>query len=231
MNKILFAVMILAMACGIARAQDCAPRFIEVSGTATLNIVPDRITVEIGMEEYFTPTASGDSTLVRIAQIENDVRRALANAEVPDTCITVSDIDNYRDYHRSQRFTMARILTAVFSDFDRLNAVCGALDSEGITGFRLAGMDNADMEQYNRQGLKAALDAARLKAQFIAQNEGLSLTAPLEIIETTQERYGAQMFSNVAFDSGTGMENMRRITRKYSVKVKYAFTHTPKSEK
>ena len=219
--------MAVVLACGIARAQNCAPRFIEVSGTATLNIVPDRITVEIGMEEYFKPTASGDSTLVRIAQIESDVRRTLADVEVPDSCITVAEIGNYRDYHRSQRFTMSRTLTAVFSDFDRLNAVCGALDSEGITGFRLAGMDNADMEQYNRQGLKAALDAARFKAEFIAQNEGLSLTAPLEIIETTQERYGAQMFSNVAFDSGTGMENMRRITRKYSVKVKYAFT--PKS--
>lgn len=229
MKKIVFIIMAVVLACGIARAQDCAPRFIEVSGTATLNIVPDRITVEIGMEEYFTPTESGDSTLVRIAQIESDVRRALADVEVPDSCITVADIGNYRDYHRSQRFTMAKTLTAVFSDFDRLNAVCAALDSKGITGFRLAGMDNADMEQYNRQGLKAALDAARFKAQFIAQHEGLSLTAPLEIIETTQERYGAQMFSNVAFDSGTGMENMRRITRKYSVKVKYAFT--PKSGK
>lgn len=229
MKKIVFITMAVVLACGIARAQDCAPRFIEVSGTASLNIIPDRITVEIGMEEYFKPTASGDSTLVRIAQIESDVRRTLADVEVPDSCITVAEIGNYRDYHRSQRFTMAKTLTAVFSDFDRLNAVCAALDSKGITGFRLAGMDNADMEQYNRQGLKAALDAARLKAEFIAQNEGLNLTAPLEIIETTQERYGAQMFSNVAFDSGTGMENMRRITRKYSVKVKYAFT--PKSEK
>ncbi len=229
MKKIVFITMAVVLACGIARAQNCAPRFIEVSGTATLNIVPDRITVEIGMEEYFTPTASGDSTLVRIAQIESDVRRTLADAEVPDTCITVSDIGNYRDYHRSQRFTMAKTLTAVFSDFDRLNAISAALDDEGICSFRITGMDNADMERYNSRGLKAALDAARLKAEFIAQNEGLTLTAPLEIIETTQERYGAQMFSNVAFDSGTGMENMRRITRKYSVKVKYAFN--PKSGK
>ncbi len=231
MKKIVFAVIALAVYCGIARAQDCAPRFIEVSGTATLNIVPDRITVEIGMEEYFTPTASGDSTLVRIAQIESGVRRTLADAEVPDSCITVADIGNYRDYNRDERFTMAKSITAVVSDFAQLNAISAALDSEGITGFRLAGMDNADMERYNREGLKSALDAARFKAEFIAQNEGLTLTAPLEIIETTQERYGAQMFSNVAIDSGTGMENMRRITRKYSVKVKYAFTHTPKSEK
>lgn len=229
MKKIVFAVIAVVLACGIVHAQDCAPRFIEVSGTATLNIVPDRITVEIGMEEYFTPTATGDSTLVRIAQIESGIRRALADAEVPDSCITVADIGNYRDYNRSQRFTIAKALTAVLSDFGQLDAISAALDSEGITGFRLAGMDNADMGQYNRQGLKSALDAARQKAEFIAQNEGLSLSAPLEIIETTQERYGAQMFSNVAFDSGTGMENMRRITRKYSVKVKYAFT--PKSGK
>lgn len=30
-------------------------------------------------------------------------------------------------------------------------------------------------------------------------------------------------FSNVAFDGGSGMENMRRIVRRYGVKVKYMF--------
>lgn len=229
MKKIVFAVIALAVYCGIARAQDCAQRFIEVSGTATLNIVPDRITVEIGMAEYFRHTSSGDSALVRLAQIESDVRRTLANAKVPESSITVSDIGNYRDYNRNERFTMAKSITAVVSDFAQLNAISAALDGEGICSFRITGMDNADMERYNSRGLKAALDAARLKAEFIAQNEGLSLDAPLEIIETTQERYGAPMFSNVAFDSGDGMENMRRITRKYSVKVKYAFN--PKSGK
>lgn len=80
------------------------------------------------------------------------------------------------------------------------------------------------MSAYNRQGLKSALDAARAKAEFIAANENVTLVSPLEIIETGPNYYETPSFSNVAFDSGAGMDNMRRITRRYSVKVRYIFT-------
>lgn len=79
------------------------------------------------------------------------------------------------------------------------------------------------MERYNREGLRAALDAARQKAEFIADNEALELLVPYEIQETTNEasRYGS--ISNVTYDAGAGMENIRRISRRYSVKVRYLF--------
>ncbi|WP_302614330.1 SIMPL domain-containing protein [uncultured Duncaniella sp.] len=218
---ILMAMLLLSVIAGHAEGADTP--VIEVTGSATMNIIPDRITIEIGMEEYYKHKASGDSTIVKLSDIEKDVRKTLREAGVPDSMIVVSELGNYRNRDMSSTFLMAKRLSATVSDFNQIERISDRLDRKGIVCFNITKIDNSDMEQYNRQGLKAALDAARQKAEFIAENEGLKLLMPYEIVETTNEPSMYSAFSNVAYDGGSGMENMRRIARLYSVKVCYLF--------
>ncbi len=215
------AMLLLSVIAGHAEGADTP--VIEVTGSATMNIIPDRITIEIGMEEYYKHKASGDSTIVKLYDIEKDVRKTLREAGVPDSMIVVSELGNYRNRDMSSTFLMAKRLSATVSDFDHIERISDRLDRKGIVCFNITKIDNSDMGQYNRQGLKAALDAARQKAEFIAENEGLKLLMPYEIVETTNEPSMYSAFSNVAYDGGSGMENMRRIARLYSVKVCYLF--------
>lgn len=218
---ILMAMLLLSVIAGHAEGADTP--VIEVTGSATMNIIPDRITIEIGMEEYYKHKASGDSTIVKLYDIEKDVRKTLREAGVPDSMIVVSELGNYRNRDMSSTFLMAKRLSATVSDFDHIERISDRLDRKGIVCFNITKIDNSDMGQYNRQGLKAALVAARQKAEFIAENEGLKLLMPYEIVETTNEPSMYSAFSNVAYDGGSGMENMRRIVRRYSVKVCYLF--------
>jgi hypothetical protein len=218
---ILMAMLLLSVIAGHAEGADTP--VIEVTGSATMNIIPDRITIEIGMEEYYKHKASGDSTIVKLSDIEKDVRKTLREAGVPDSMIVVSELGNYRNRDMSSTFLMAKRLSATVSDFDQIERISDRLDRKGIVCFNITKIDNSDMGQYNRQGLKAALVAARQKAEFIAENEGLKLLMPYEIVETTNEPSMYSAFSNVAYDGGSGMENMRRIVRRYSVKVCYLF--------
>ena len=218
---ILMAMLLLSVIAGHAEGADTP--VIEVTGSATMNIIPDRITIEIGMEEYYRHKASGDSTLVRLSDTEKDIRKTLVEAGVPDSLIVVSDLGNYRNRDMSSTFLMAKRLSATVYDFNQIERISDRLDRKGIVCFNITKIDNSDMGQYNRQGLKAALDAARQKAEFIAENEGLKLLMPYEIVETTNEPSMYSAFSNVAYDGGSGMENMRRIVRRYSVKVRYLF--------
>ncbi len=218
---ILMAMLLLSVIAGHAEGADTP--VIEVTGSATMNIIPDRITIEIGMEEYYKHKASGDSTIVKLSDIEKDVRKTLREAGVPDSMIVVSELGNYRNRDMSSTFLMAKRLSATVSDFDHIERISDRLDRKGIVCFNITKIDNSDMGQYNRQGLKAALDAARQKAEFIAKNEGLKLLMPYEIVETANEPSMYSAFSNVAYDGGSGMENMRRIVRRYSVKVRYLF--------
>lgn len=217
----MLAMLLLSVIAGHAEGADTP--VIEVTGSATMNIIPDRITIEIGMEEYYKHKASGDSTIVKLSDIEKDVRKTLREARVPDSMIVVSELGNYRNRDMSSTFLMAKRLSSTVSDFDQIERISDRLDRKGIVCFNITKIDNSDMGQYNRQGLKAALDAARQKAEFIAENEGLKLLMPYEIVETTNEPSMYSAFSNVAYDGGSGMENMRRIVRRYSVKVRYLF--------
>lgn len=204
-------------------AQSQMTNFIEVTGSATVSIIPDRITIEIGIEEYYKSKVFGDSSIVKLSSIEKSVRSTLREAGVPEADIVVSDMGNYRNRDVSANFLMAKRLSATVSDFKSIERISDKLNRRGITSFNITKVDNTDMEQYNRQGLKAALDAARDKARFIAQNEGLSFLSPCEIVENGPNYFDTPTFSNVAFDGGSGMENMRRIVRRYSVKVRYLF--------
>lgn len=204
-------------------AQSQVTNIIEVTGTATVNIIPDRITIEIGMEEYYKSKVFGDSSIVKLSEIEKKVRHTLKEAGVPDSLIVVSDMGNYRNSDVSVNFLMAKRLSATVNDFSRIEYISDKLDRRGITSFNITKIDNTDMERYNREGLKAALDAAGAKAKFIAENEGLTIVTPCEIIENGPNYYETPAFSNVAFEGGKGMDNMRRIVRRYSLKVRYLF--------
>lgn len=224
MTNILKLVMMAVLLVPISLSSRAeSSNYIEVTGSATVNIVPDRITVEVGMEEYYEAGRNGDSLLVRLSQIEKDVRHVFHSAGVEDSQVIVADMDNYRNREVSSDFLMAKTLSATVSDWSQIEQVADKLSRKGITRFNIAKIDNSEIERYNRQGLKAALDAAREKAVFIAANEGLTIVSPCEIVENGPNYYGIPSFSNVAFDSGAGMENMRRIVRRYSVKVRYHY--------
>lgn len=193
-----------------------------MTGSARLNIVPDRITVEIGIEEYHKSLSGRDSIFVRLPEIEKEVRKTLTTAGIPDSSVIVADFGNFRNPATSRQFLMAKRLSVVVSSLQQLDEIADKLNGEGITSFQITRMDNSDMAEYNRKGLKAALDAARSKAEFIAENGQLSIIIPWEIIENQTNPYGGSPFSNIAFDNGDGMGRIRRIVRNYSVTVKYA---------
>lgn len=200
-------------------AQQTSP-MIEVNGSSTISIVPDRITIEIGMEEYFK-TSKSDSVKVNIREIENQVRTILNKAGVADSLISISGVGNYIDRNSSVKFQMAKRLSAVLTDFAQLDKISETLPELGVTSFSIAKLDNSDMARYNREGLKSALDAAKAKADFIASNENLSGLTVWKVEETSPSYSMANAFSNVAYAGGSGMDNMRKIERRYSVKVTY----------
>lgn len=211
---------------GINATAQANPLIIEVNGSASISIIPDRITIEISLEEYHERLGSRDSVIVKLSEIEKQVRRTLKGAGVPDSAIIISDIGNFRNRLETSEFLMAERLSATVTNFKQLDEISKQLDRKGINGFYITSIDNSDKDAYNRQGLKAALDAAREKAEFIAQNEGLKITTPYEIIENTPTHFDTPAYSNVSFDRGSGMDNVKRITRRYSVRVKYLFTQS-----
>ena len=219
LKYIALAVAALAPVMAAAEAPDVPS--IEVSGVATINIVPDRITVEIGLREYYESRADGDSTLVGMDEIERRVRQKLSAVGVTPADITVTDWNSYLDPSRSKKMLMSKRLSAVMKDYAQIDRLSAGLAGDGVVSFDLAKLDNTDIERYNRQGLEAAINAARSKAEFIAAQTGRTLGEVWQVVDNGPNYYDTPAFSNVAYKAGDGMDAMRCIVRRYSVKMVY----------
>ena len=101
---------------------------VEVTGTATQNILPDRVTIEIGLEEYYkSKMLFGDSTVVKLSDIEKDVIKTLVKGGVSESDISVSDVGNYLNQNKSSNFLMAEQLRVTVSNMTQLRKICDDL--------------------------------------------------------------------------------------------------------
>ena len=115
------------ISCGKMRAQDGIPynekfRYIEVTGTSEVEIVPDEIHFVIGIKEYFEEEFDGVSepedyrTKVRIEDIESQMREALHSIGITDNDIRTQDVGDYWR-ERGLDFLIGKNLDITLHDF------------------------------------------------------------------------------------------------------------------
>ena len=80
-------------------------RYIEVTGTSEIEIVPDKIHYLIEIREYFEEEFDGKSkpeeyrTKVSLSEIEQGLREVLSQAGIPQNAIRTQEIGDYWPQH------------------------------------------------------------------------------------------------------------------------------------
>ena len=125
-------------------------RYIEVSGTAEVEIVPDEIHYIIEMKEYFEEEFDGKSkpedfaTKVPLDVIERQVRRVIADAGVPNEAVRTEEIGNtWRE--RGMDFLVSMRLDITLSDFETIERIRKGLDTRGINAMYIGELKNKNM--------------------------------------------------------------------------------------
>lgn len=242
MKRIVFSTLMVLMNIMVYAADEKGT--IEVTGSSSVSVTPDRITVEIGTNEYYRKTGVNDSVKVTLAEIDQLVWDALQKASVPDSLVTISNIGNYFYSGRGEEFLMGKRISAVLTDINQLVQLSENLGFPGVTNFRISGSDNSNMTVYNRKGLENALAKAEEKAQLLARKAGGRLGIPVKIVEEGPMYYEEDAVAeNVMLTADAGgvgvmarakavsMENLRKIVRYYNVRVTYEFIPVPSSVK
>ena len=203
---------------------------ITVTGSSSVSVTPDRITVEIGTREYYKKLSKNDSIRVSLAEIDKEVDKVLKAAGIPDSLVTINDVGNYYFGVPGEKFLMGKRISVTLTDLSQLQTLAEGLGFEGVTSFRISGTDKSDMESVNRNGLVAALRKAFEKASLLAENAGGQLGIPLEIIEDGPVYYEEALAVNTSLDGNVmyaakamSMDNMKKIVRRYNVRVTYQF--------
>lgn len=202
-------------------------RYIEVTGTSEIEIVPDKIHYLIEIREYFVEEFDGKSkpeeyrTKVPLSEIEQGVRKALAEAAVPQDAIRTEEVGDYWR-QQGQDFLIAKRLDVTLTDFNQINEIVKRIDTRGVNTMRIDELENKDMLAYHQKGKIEALKAAQRKAAYLVEALGKKLGGVLRIVEEGSGNSFSLSQSNVMSSDAASFESFRTIKKKYSMLVRFA---------
>ena len=234
--KILF--ILLALSSGILHAgspEDDQSHYIEVTGSAEMEVAPDEVVLIIEMQEYWKEEFEKKrefedcKTKVPISTIEKDLRSCLDSLGIPENDIILRDVGNSWRYFGKELLINKQIQLRL-SDMDKINEILMRIDTRGVSSMRIAELKNKKLTEYRKQVKVEALKAAKEKADyllgsidretgdviFVEEKENAGNNNPWFI----QER---NLLSNVSMNSPNdgGIEELRTIKLRYEVKARF----------
>ena len=206
-------------------AQQENGRYIEVTGTSEIEIVPDKIHYIIEIREYFEEEFDGKSkpeeyrTKVSLERIEQDLRTVLHAAGVSPNAVRTQQIGDYWR-KQGQDFLVAKTFDITLEDFNQIDGILKRVDSKGIHTMRIGELENNDMQSYHQKGKIAALKAAQRKAVYLLEALGKKLGPVIRIVEETGNSL-TFVQSNVLSSNAASFESFRTIKKNYSMLVRF----------
>lgn len=208
------------------QAQETNERYIEVTGTSEIEIVPDKIHYIIEIREYFEEEFDGKSkpeeyhTKVSLSQIEQDLRKTLAEAGITQDAIRMQEIGDYWR-KQGQDFLISKKFDITLTDFRQINEIVKCIDTKGIHTMRIGELENKDILAYHQKGKIEALKAAQQKATYLVEALGKKLGDVIRIVEEGNSNIFPFAQSNVLSSDAASFDNFRTIKKNYSMLVRF----------
>lgn len=230
MRKVFLLVFAMLAWSIVADAQETDGRYIEVTGSSEIEVVPDEIHFLITIKEYWAEEFDRKSkeedyrTKVPLQWIEKDLRKVLRKVGIPDEAIRTQEIGDYWR-QRGKEFLIGKQLDIRLTDFEKVNAIVKLVDTKGVESMRLGELKHKDLPMYRKQGKIEALKAARQKAYYLVEAMGQKLGEVIRIVEPAQSYtnpyFNFQAQSNVSMGTAA-TEQYRVIKLRYEMTARFA---------
>ena len=154
-------------------------------------------------------TSRKNSTL---SEIEQGLREALANADIPQNAIRTQEIGDYWR-QQGQDFLVSKKFDITLTDFNQINEIIKHIDTKGIHTMRIGELENKDMLAYHQKGKIEALKAAQKKATYLVEALGKKLGDVIRIVEEGSSNAFPFAQSNVLSSGAASFDNRRICDR------------------
>ena len=230
-TKIVLSAIIMMFVAFSLQAQT-NERYIEVTGTSEIEIVPDKIHYIIEIREYFEEEFDGKSkpeeyhTKVPLSQIEQGLRKNLAEAGIAQDAIRTQEIGDYWR-KQGQDFLVSKQFDITLTDFKQIDEIIKRINTKGINTMRIGELENKDILAYHQKGKIEALKAAQRKAAYLVEALGKKLGGVLRIVEgdnTSGFPFAQSNISNVMSSNAASFDSFRTIKKNYSMLVRFEIT-------
>lgn len=229
-TKLLLGVFAWFAACTL-QAQEVNDRYIEVTGTSEIEIVPDKIHYLIEIREYFEEEFDGKSkseeyrTKVPLGQIEQQLWKVLIDVGIPKEAVRTQEVGDYWR-RQGQDFLVSKKYDITLTDFKQIDEIVKRIDTRGVNTMRIGELENKDMLVYHQKGKIEALKAAQRKAAYLVEALGKKLGEVIRIVEDgnvgMSSFFSAQ--SNVRASDAVSFDGFRTIKKYYSMQVRFEIT-------
>ncbi|GAB4092370.1 SIMPL domain-containing protein [Flaviaesturariibacter terrae] len=235
MKNILLASALLLGVLG-ASAQPAVnpyPRTITVTGSAEEEVVPDEIYVNVDLKEY---EKKGQGKIALDA-IRRDFLNNVRSIGIPDSLVTIAAYDGSNGNPWWQRKRKKEELYASVTyqlkirNSKTLDELVAKLDDNATQNFYISRVDHSRIQEYRKQLKIKAVQAAKEKAQYLAQSIGEQVGVAVTISEPVE--YGGPilyeraamanvMMKDAAAPPDTNQPDFRKIKLKFDVTVVFA---------
>lgn len=204
---------------------------ISVSGEGTVSVAPDIAVLDLGASVIDETVAAARDRAATAMQAIHDA--ATANG-VDEKDIRTTSFNIYPQYRFSEEkgqeitgYQVTNLVSIKVRDMDNVSAVLDAAVAAGGNDVRV---DNVtftveDPEQYMNDARTKALENARAHADELAAAAGVSVGAPISIVETTGSFQPPQpMFAESAADARGGSTPVSPGEQRLSVTVMVVYS-------
>jgi uncharacterized protein len=212
------------------KATDQRP-FIEVTGTATKEVVPDKIFISITLSDKVV-----DNEKYSIQSQEDKLKKALTKINIDLAHLVLTDasseITTYKK--RETGFKVSRKYVLEVKNSTEVSNVFKELYAINIKESYIARTEHSQIDELRKEVRIAAVKAAKDKAEYLLAAIGEKIDKPLEVREEVESHN--YLSNNVSFNTSVTGENthlntmddgeddlpFQTFTIKFSYYIKYA---------
>ena len=222
----LFIGILLSGVTGLAQKNFLDVHYIEVTGTAEMEVVPDRIYLKIVINERDSKFKSS------IDKLEEEMIAVLKTIEGINVSedLTVKDLSSSLQYRiiADNQIFYSKEYELVVKNGKTASEVIKKLDKTGISKVSLAKLDHSQIQQFQKTVRENAIKAAKEKAIYLTEAIGQSIGNAIYIGEIAISQLQAfRGNTNVSakesgFSSTTSIDSYISEVEFSKIKIKFA---------
>ena len=229
MKKNLLTIFLLASISSFAQVEKPPVQkpFIEVTGTASREVIPDRIFISIVLSDKIV-----DKEPYSIQSQEQKLRQSLSKINIDLNNLYLSDANSEITRYKKKEtgFKVTKEFTLQVKNADEVSKVFKELYAINIKEGSITKTESSKIDSLRKEVRIAAIKAAKNKAEYLLTAIGEQIDKPLEIREQEDIPYYRENISNnVSFntrlndtDDKPGEINFQKFTIKFSYYIKYS---------
>ena len=223
----LFAIsmLILFIPFILMSQEEIEGRFITVTGSADIYVQPDKLSLDITLQEI---ERSGSGSKIELSMLEDKLMKVLSKNQVPAASVAFknANMDWYYWWRTRKSVLQRKTYTITLDTSVNFLQLVQDLDFNGVESIDISNSTSSRIQELRKEVKIEAVKAAKEKARYLLESIGEKVGKIVSIEEIPEQQYYylPQANSNVRIDRqdiGNEIEGLSAIKLRYEIKAKF----------